>query len=119
MEPYGCGSLITDSVYRSLQVTTVEFLVVSWNKNMLHLRKKKVKMERGRNVGRKERRKARKWKQRMQGYEGNEGRVKVSMTRWKCFIYFSEIPLHVMESRKNIYNLMKSFKCEEKQLRYL
>ena len=55
----------------------------------------------------------------MQGYEGNEDRVKVSMTRWKCFIYFSEIPLHVMESQKYIYNLMKSFKCEEKQLRYL
>ena len=51
MEPYGCGSRITDSVYRSLQVTTVEFLVVSWNKNMLHLRKKKVKMERGKKEG--------------------------------------------------------------------
>ena len=33
----------------------------------------------------------------MQGYEGNEGRVKVTMTRWKCFIYFSEISLHLME----------------------
>ena len=29
----------------------MEFLVVSWNKNMLHLRKKKVKMERGRKEG--------------------------------------------------------------------
>ena len=50
--------------------------------------------------GEKERRMARKWKQRMQGYEGTEHRVKLSMTRWKCFIYFSEIPLHVMESEK-------------------